>query len=80
LAAAVLALLGPLPLPHVDTYLPAAVGLVVAAATVREQGPTLLAIMAGILAVYGALAFVMISLGSAALERRGKRTAPDRTR
>lgn len=73
LASVVLALLGPLPFPHADTYIPAVVGLTAAVQGARENGPTLLLLMLCILLAYGAAAYCGVSLAAAAVGRtRGR--------
>jgi hypothetical protein len=71
--AVVLALLGPLPLPHVDTYLPLALGLFAAAMNLKENGPIYLALMSGVLVVYALVSYGVISLIAHA---RAKRAQP----
>ena len=63
LAAAVLAaLLGPLPLPHVDSYQPLALGLYAAAVNLKENGPVYLALMSSVLLVYAAASYGVLSV------------------
>jgi hypothetical protein len=68
-AAALLALLGPLPLPHVDTYLPLALGLYAAALNLKENGPLYLAVMSGLFVVYAAVAYGVLSVVARARAR-----------
>jgi hypothetical protein len=73
LIAAAIALLGPLPLPHLDSYLPAALGLFFALVGVAQSGgPTYLAYMVGVLAVYFGIASLLL-LGLESLLARRKR-------
>lgn len=60
--AAVLALLGPLPLPHVDTYLPLALGLYGAALYLKENGSAYLALMSGVFVVYATISYGVLAL------------------
>ncbi len=62
IASCLLALLGPLPLPHVDTYLPAALGLFFSALALGKDGPEYFLIMVGILVVYGGVSYAVLSL------------------
>jgi hypothetical protein len=58
----VLALLGPLPLPHVDRYLPLALGLFAAAQAVPENGPLYLALMAAVWLAYAAVLYAVLAV------------------
>jgi hypothetical protein len=68
--ALVLALLGPLPLPHVDSYLPLALGLFAAALNMKENGPVYLAMMSGVFIVYAATIYGVLSLVARARARK----------
>lgn len=74
-AALAIALLGPLPLPHVDTYLPLALGLYAAAVGTKENGPVYLALMSALFLVYGAFSYGLLSLVAHTRARR-KAAAP----
>ena len=60
--ALVIGLLGPLPLPHVDTYLPLALGLYAATLNVKENGPVYLALVSAVFLVYISVGYGVLSL------------------
>ena len=68
--AVVLALLGPLPLPHVDTYLPLALGLFAAALNLKENGPLYLAVVSGLFVSYAAVAYGVLAIVAWARARK----------
>lgn len=71
LAAAVgAALLGPLPLPHIDSYQPLALGLFAAAMNLKENGPVYLAMMSAVFLVYAATSCGVLSLIAHARARK----------
>ena len=61
-SALVLGLLAPLPLPHLDSYLPVAFGLFAAAMAARDNGPLYLALMTAVYVVYAAAVYGVLSL------------------
>ncbi len=72
-----LALLGPLPFVHVDTYLPAALGLFFSALALVKDGPEYFLIMVGILVAYGGVSYAVLSLVGWWLRRRKGRNSAD---
>ena len=70
IASCILALLGPLPLPHVDTYLPAALGLFFSALALGRDGPTYFLLMVAVLVVYGGVSYMVLSHIARWLRRR----------
>jgi Ca2+/Na+ antiporter len=62
LASGLLALVCPLPLPHVDSYLPLALGVGAAVLAVGRDGPTYLFLMIGVLLVYACVVYGLLSL------------------
>jgi hypothetical protein len=69
-AAVVAALLGPLPLPHIDNYQPLALGLWAAAMNLEENGPVYLALMTAVFLVYTATFYGVLSLIAHARARK----------
>ena len=69
-AGFVLALLGPLPLPHIDSYQPLALGLFAAAMNSTENGPVYLALMSAVFLVYAATFYGVLSLVAHARARK----------
>ena len=74
--ATLLALLGHLPLPHVDTYLPLALGLFAAASNFKENGPLYLAVTSGLFVFYAAVAYGVLSIVARARARAADGKVP----
>lgn len=75
IASCILALLGPLPLPHVDSYLPAALGLFFSVLALGRDGPRYFLLMIGVLVVYGGISYAVLSLVEWWLRRRKGRSS-----